>query len=130
MKVYETRLNWPVWVNNFLNWLCVDTDDIKSVAVSWGANENNPDSPDWKAVRSEGDRSLFYNGIVFVRLVWPVGFWLHIKWSRDHRFQTGWGWKLNGRFGLTFRFQSTESAARGTNGPNYGQAEGWLRGTT
>lgn len=39
------------------------------------------------------------------------------------------GWRLNGQFGVAFRVQSDDTAARGTTGPNYGQAPGWREGT-
>lgn len=47
----------------------------------------------------------------------------------QHPPRFGIGWKLNGRFGAIFRWQSDESAAEGTHGPNYGQATGWECGT-
>jgi len=119
-KTIENDPRWPDWANRLLNNLAVDTEKVRSFAFSVG--------PHWFA--REGTVSLFYNGAVFVRAVWPLGIWVQLKWSRNHRFQAGFGCKLIGRWGLNLRFQSTESAAAGTSGPNLGQAQGWDRGTT
>lgn len=109
------------WRDRLLNsWpFLLDTDYIGTIAFA--LDEEGPYSPE--------DYSLFYNGFVFLRLTFPFGVWLHVKVRPTWRFQCGAGWKLNGRFGLTFRFQTDESAARGVAGPNVGQASGWARGT-
>jgi len=79
-------------------------------------------------------KSLFYNAALFVRFNLPFGIFLGIRWagkdpSRKEFFQCGLGHKLNGDFAATFRFQSDDSAAGGTYGPNVGQASGWSAGT-
>jgi hypothetical protein len=61
---------------------------------------------------------LFWNGALMLRLVWPVGVFVQIRWSgkTDRRayWQGGIGWKVNGRFGLICRIPSSDaSAARG-----------------
>lgn len=119
-KVIENETEKPGWLGDLLNKLAVDTDKVRTFAFSAG-----PHAP-----AREGRVSLYYNGILFVRLNWPFGVWVQLKWSRNHRFQTGFGVKLNGRLGVNFRHQSTESAAAGTTGANSGQAQGWERGTT
>ena len=68
--------------------------------------------------------SLFYNGAFFFRFMLPFFVGVHIRWGVRY-LQIAIGWKLNGRFGLVFRVQSDKSAATGTHGPNYGQANGW-----
>jgi hypothetical protein len=120
MKTIENETEKPSWLGNLLNRLAVDTDKVRSFAFSVGP---------WGVAR-EGRVSLYYNGAVFLRLNWPFGWWLQLKWKADTRFQAGLGVKLNGRLGANFRLQTTESAARGTTGANSGQAQGWERGTT
>ena len=111
------------WLDRLLNaWpLCLYADSIRSVAVAWDA----------EGVCFPDARSLFNNGYVSLRITWPLGAWLHLKPVRDARFQCGAGWKLNGRFGLTMRWQADAKAAAGAheNAPNLGQAQGWQRGT-
>jgi hypothetical protein len=121
VRTIEQDKRLPAWLNWLLNhWpLCLDMDGIRTVAVAWDAD----------GVYMPGARSLFYNGFVMVRLVFPFGVWLHVKPARDHRLQMGLGWKLNGRFGVTLRWQTDASAAAGVSGPNYGQASAWARGT-
>jgi hypothetical protein len=126
MKVIEgnpdSALNkWP---------LLLDTDSIKSVGIAWLFKENG----EWKfAPRITGNTSLFYNAVFFLRLSLPLGIFGSFRWSpatdKKALFQTGFGWKLNGRFGITLRIQSDAASAAGTAGPNYGQATGFDYGT-
>lgn len=124
MKTLETN-HGGNWLDKLLNaWpLCLDADYTPSlVAIAWDAD----------GVYFPGGKSLYYNGFVFVRLTFPFGLWLHLRFARNHRSQFGVGWKLNGRFGITFRpWHSDESAAAGAHAgaPNVGQAAGWARGT-
>lgn len=81
---------------------------------------------------SDKDGSLYHNGAVFLRLALPCWIGLGVRWrgtgqGREY-FQFGVGWKRNGQFGVNFRFQSDDSAAAGTTGPNFGQALGWAEG--
>lgn len=117
--------------------LCIDTDSIKPLLeVEYGANPVSADAPDLTNlhVRLGGDcatGSLFRNGLLYVRLLWPLGLFVHVRWcgSCARTFlQVGLGWKLNGRFAVLFRVQSDASAAAGVSGPNIGQAAGWLEG--
>ena len=108
---------WDRLLNSFP--FLIDTDYIGTLAFAW--DEEGPYSPE--------DRSLFYNGYFMFRWVFPFGLWFHIKPARNLRIQFGLGWKLNGRIGLTLRFQTDESAADGEHGPNLGQASAWARGT-
>ena len=75
-------------------------------------------------IRFDNGTSLFYNGLVFIRVALP--FWIGINIRFGKRFlQMGIGWKLNGRFGTIFRIQTDKSAAEGSHGANYGQAKGY-----
>lgn len=87
---------------------------------------------DWFGREKEG--SLFYNGIFYFRFMLPFWIGVGIRWAggnptRREYLQTGIGWKGNGRFAILLRIQSDRSAAEGTSGPNYGQAEGFNCGT-
>lgn len=90
----------------------------------------------WGGRISFGDSettSLYYNGVLWLRLMLPFYVGLGLRWrgmGEGREFlQAGLGWKLNGDFAATFRVQSDGSAARGTTGPNFGQAVGWQEGT-
>jgi len=107
------------WWDKLQNFLAVDTDSIKSFAIAI----------DNRGVWFPGFVSNFYGGFLFLRFTWPVGFFVHIKPIPTGRFQIGFGWKINGRFAFTFRWQSDKNAAKGVHGPNFGQAKGWDRGT-
>lgn len=82
---------------------------------------------------SDKDDSLYHNGVFFLRLGLPLWIGLGLRWRGTGQgkeyWQGGIGWKRNGQFGLNFRFQSDDSAAAGTTGPNFGQAIGWSEGT-
>ena len=117
---YHHGGNWFDRLMNSFPFL-LDTDYIGTVAIAWDA----------QGVYSPEDRSLFYNGYLFMRLTFPFGVFLHVKPVADARFQCGFGWKLNGRFGLILRWQTDAKAAQGAhaNAPNSGQASAWRRGT-
>lgn len=126
MKVIEgdagSLLNrWP---------LLLDTDSIHSIGIAWLFKEGGK----WVfKPRVTGNTSLFYNAVFFVRLVYPFGIFASIRWSASTTakslIQVGFGWKLNGRAGLTLRIQSDASSAAGSSGPNFGQASGFDFGT-
>lgn len=83
--------------------------------------------------RITGNQSLFYNAVFFVRLSLPFGNFGSFRWSprtdKKALFQTGIGWKLNGRLAILFRVQSDKTSAAGVTGPNLGQATGFDYGT-
>lgn len=121
MKTLETN-HGGNWYDRLNNWLAVDMDRVRTVAFAW--DEDGPYFP--------ARRSLYYNGFLMLRLTWPLGAFLHLKFRHDTRSQFGLGWKLNGRFGAIFRpWHPDAKAAQGAheNAPNHGQAEGWERGT-
>jgi len=99
------------------------TDDVQIILQRWGA----------RITFGAGDSgSLYHNAAFFFRFNLPFGVWFGIRWKdepgKKSYFQGGIGFKLSGNLGANFRFQSDESAAEGTNGPNYGQATGWWDG--
>ena len=77
-------------------------------------------------------KSLYYNGIVFIRVMLPFYAGVMVRWSGSHvdkaYLQTHAGWKLNGDFAVTLRIQSDLEAAKGHEFPNEGQALGWADG--
>lgn len=108
------------WFDELMNALARHVEDMKTWAICW-------DKEGWY---NPGTKSLYYQGIFFLRLCWPFGWWLHIRVHPEwQRFQTGFGFKINGRFGANLRLQSDKEAEEGVSGPNWGQAKGWDRGT-
>lgn len=74
-------------------------------------------------------RSLYRNGIVCVRVMLPFFVGVFLRWRWDDTTAKSFltmhaGWKLSGELGFALRVQSDESSARGTTGPNAGQAWG------
>jgi len=104
----------------------------------WGAgNTLYPDLKNIELTLLRGrahDASLYYNGIVFIRVMLPFFVGIHIRWSghpdsKKQYLQTHIGWKKNGDFAVTFRIQNDTSSAAGTYGRNFNQAKGWSVGT-
>jgi hypothetical protein len=106
--------------------LLLDTDSIKSIGIAWIFKEKDK----WNFTpRITENKSLFYNALFFIRVAFPFGVFFHLRFTNQYLFQTGIGWKLNGRFAILFRVQTDASAAAGTSGPNYGQSIGYNYGT-
>lgn len=148
MKTIETDSRWPKWLNYFCNWLAADVYDITSVAKAegpWGTYWANVTSfwrrDDSSAVlilnpwtqqmeAANQYQSHIWNARYFHRKTYVNGKLRGLAWSwrpagKNYKHTIILGTKLNGRFALTFRFFHTDDAsARGTNGPNYGQATG------
>src|SRR5207302_1666850 len=122
MRTIEIDPRVPTWINWLLNHWPLNIHHEATATIFTIAY----DVEGW--YRPE-DGSLFYNGYFFIRIMFPLGIWVHIKPWRNRRIQFGIGWKGNGRFAITFRIISDSSAARGESGPNYGQATDWNRGT-
>lgn len=120
MKTYE--FNHGDWRDRLLNsWpFLIDADCVNTLFRA-GICHHEKWVP-W--IRFDNGTSLYYNGLVFIRVALPFWIGLHIRFGKRY-LQAGIGWKLNGRFGLIFRIQTDESAAEGTHGPNYGQAKGF-----
>lgn len=139
MKHTETHYGGN-WLDKLLNSFPFLLDDtwIKPVAeFAWGGNPNAFDRPLWSRVvlRFFGGcttDSMYHNNVVYIRALFPLAVFCMIRWSGSTTnrafIQFGMGWKLNGRFAITFRIQSDASAAAGYWGPNYGQAPGWHEG--
>src|SRR5882762_4279877 len=111
MKTLELDTRLPGWVNAVLNrWpFAIHRDAVATIftiaydAEGWYRPENV---------------SLYYNGYFFIRIMWPVGIWIHVKPHINLRLQGGLGYALNGRLKATFRKQTDESAAAGVQGRN------------
>ena len=131
MRIQEERHEnefWLLW--KLGNLTAIDSERINSKGIAWLFKENGK----WVfKPREVGNQSLFYNAIFFIRFCWPLGLFLSLRWSPSETakalFQTGLGWKLNGRFAILFRIQSDETSAAGVTGPNTGQARGFEFGT-
>ena len=78
----------------------------------------------WKLGRAwfKDPPSLFMNAAFFIQLRLPFWIGIQIRPFTKRYFQTGLGWKGNGRLAFLFRFQTDESSAIGMDGPNVGQA--------
>lgn len=79
------------------------------------------------------EEKLFYNGVIFFRVMLPFYIGFSIRWSGKNPtarefLQCYIGWKLNGFFSVVFRVQSDVSAAEGFTSPNPNQAVGWSDG--
>ena len=115
------------WLDRMLNeWpLLLDMDTIRSIGIAWLFKDGGR----WRfRPRITPNAALFYNAVFFLRLSFPFGIFVHVRWAENWRrslLQTGLGWKLNGRIAALFRLQSDTSAAAGVTGPNYGQATGF-----
>lgn len=131
MRIQEERHKnepWLLW--KIGNWTAIDSNFVKSIGVAWLFKDNG----EWKFIpRITGNTSLFYNSIFFLRLSFPLGIFFSFRWSesieKKSLWQTGVGWKLNGRLGVLFRIQSDKTSAAGVTGPNFGQATGFEYGT-
>lgn len=107
-----------------------------AIAIGYKTAETDNRGAGWGArlwVGRVSDESLFYNGVIFVRVMLPFFIGVHIRWSGRNPsvrefLQCYIGWKLNGAFSAVFRVQSDGSAAAGFTSPNPGQSVGWLDG--
>ena len=124
----------PAWLWRFGNSTAIDSDRVGSLGFAWGFRENGR----WFWLpRITGNRSLFFNALLFLRVTWvvflPVGLFASVRWSPSSTakalLQLGAGYKLNGRLAVLFRVQSDATSAAGVTGPNSGQAPGFEYGT-
>lgn len=126
------------WLKNLKDKMSIDPRHVVPlVCFQWGCSEKG-DKPDLTSAwiewgRSDKDYSLYHNGLFFLRLTWPLGFFWGLRWTgkpvKRQYLQTGIGYKLNGQWAFTFRFQNDKSAAEGTWGPNVGQSSRWQCGS-
>lgn len=136
------------------NLLSIDDRLVFSLGLAWLFKENGK----WNFIpRFTEDTSLFYNAVFFLRLTFTpftlimlfaaiylanphillaqlfLGTFASFRWGSSSvsksLLQTGFGFKLNGRYGALFRIQSDKTSAEGVTGPNYGQAQGFEYGT-
>lgn len=80
------------------------------------------------------DQSLFFNGILCVRVMLPLFVGVGVRWAGSNPNAKEFmhslvGWKINGAPSIEFRVQSDVSSTAGYTSPNGGQAYGWNRGT-
>ena len=131
MRIQEERHANEFWLMYWIgNITAIDSDLVKSIGIAWLFKENGK----WAFTpRITGNTSLFYNAVFFVRLSLPLGIFASFRWSdstiKKALFQTGIGWKLNGRLAILFRVQSDKTSAAGVTGPNLGQSGGFEYGT-
>jgi hypothetical protein len=154
MKTIETDDRYPRWVNAFLNWLAMPVERVVPLfSVQWGMGTmDRPNLRNYRVtrglavvaestrapydasartptlVRNWTHQSLFYNGVVYLRVLKPFGIFFLAR-TRKRILYLSLGWKLNGRATIGFRIQTDASAAAGDQGPNYGQAPGFMDGT-
>lgn len=106
-------------------------------AIQWGCGKNKPDLTNFEvSVGAKNNRSLYYNGIFYLRLMLPFYIGIMIRWSgsttKKAFLQTHIGWRLSGVPAITFRIQSDKSGFESNQGPafnNHNQATGWRCGT-
>lgn len=120
----------PHWLYMLGNLTAIDGDWVSSIGIAWMFKEDGK----WCFMpRITGEKSLFFNAVFFLRVSIPFGIFASFRWSSSTTnkalFQTGIGWKLNGRLGLLLRIQSDETSAAGSTGPNYDQSTGFEYGT-
>ena len=87
----------------------------------------------WVKFGHDADQSLFYNGILCVRVMLPFFVGIGIRWAGSNPAAREFahvaaGWKLNGELTAELRIQSDESSSAGATSPNFGQAWGWAAG--
>lgn len=100
------------WYDKLLNsWpFLLDDTAIQSQGLAIGFIEDGQ----WHfKPRVTGNAHQYFNALLFIRLTWPVGLFLHIRLSKNRLLQCGIGYKLTGRFAIHCRLQSDESSAKG-----------------
>lgn len=128
-KIVEERHDGESWLSWKLgNLLTVDQNSVQSAGFAWLFKEDGV----WKFLpRKVENKSLFYNAVFFIRFLWPLGIFWMMRWAAEGTrayWQSGFGFKLNGRFSITFRIQGDKASAEGVTGPNLGQATGFNYG--
>lgn len=107
---------------NFLNFLL----DIGRSRTLYRDGSFTHSTIDWLTT------ALYWNGIVFVRLTSPFGFFWQLRWGGAKAdpalWQFGIGYDNHGRFRFIFRIQSDASARAGTTIPNDWEVAGWAFG--
>jgi hypothetical protein len=122
------------WLGNLLDKFpfVLRKDSMRSFAFAWLFIDPATGKWDLRPRRCE-NASQFYNAVFFLRLSWPFGVSLSLRFSDSTQahaiIQLTLGWKLNGRIAFELRLQSDQTSAAGVSGPNTGQATGWNFGT-
>jgi hypothetical protein len=127
---------------------------VASIQYGYGTEE----SPNFTNVRLrwfEGNTgTLYWNGILFLRLMFPLFLGFQFRWSKTRLMQMHFGWKMNGNWAMGFywaiflwpllyffgwhwyylflffmiRFQTDASAMAGMDIPNPWEASGFADG--
>ncbi len=77
------------------------------------------------------EERLFRNGVFFFRLAAPFLIAFSLRWSEKKdakHLDFVFGYRPNGVFGVSFRFQTDASSEAGYDIPNLNQAKGWNEG--
>jgi hypothetical protein len=131
--VVENDPRLPNWLNTLLNWppFLLPTYVIAPV-IMFTSGYISAETGKWVWIDFTNQYpQMFRNGMFCIRFMLPFCICLQVRWSADASpsyFQTIIGWKLNGRFGLSFRFEDDPSAAAGVLQVNTDQASGWNEG--
>ena len=128
----ETDPRLPKWLNTILNWppFLLPMQFIFPIfCIVLGFKRNGQ----WVLgkIGTGPSPQMFWNGIFEVRFMLPFYVNMMIRWSSTSSpsyWQFQFGWKLNGRFGIAFRFLDDASAAAGVLSPNTDQAGGFNEG--
>lgn len=121
------------WYDKLLNsWpFLIEDTTVESQGIAWGFKENGK----WVFIpRLTGNAHQFFNAIFFMRLTFPLGLFVQIRWSDKlvgkQFIQYGFGYKNSGRIAVLCRVQSDASSAIGYHEglPNLGQAQGFEYG--
>ena len=133
----ENDPNLKPWVNTVLNSppLCLPIEWCTTlILASFGYKEQvHPDNP-WRYIFTRiqfGGKDLFWNSIFSISYGFPFCLAIMFRWRATgdpSYWQFVIGWKPNGRFALTCRFEDDASSAAGMNAPNPGQVQGWEGG--
>lgn len=109
--------------------LMIDDRLVTSLGVAWLFKYQNEWCP---LPRFIGKEWQYANAIFYVKVTFPFGIWLHVRWSdnpdvKRQFYQCGIGWKDSGRFAVHSRLQSDKTAADGyhTGLPNLDQTTGF-----
>lgn len=118
MRILEERHpgeSWLLW--KLGNWTTVPVEWVASIGLAVGFKDGFVFLTRGHGFKYFSEDSLFWNAALFVRLVFPLGVYVQVRWSGNTEgkayVQFGLGYKLNGRFGALFRIQSDDSAKVG-----------------
>ncbi|MDE1907423.1 MAG: hypothetical protein KGH75_13345 [Rhodospirillales bacterium] len=131
----ETDPRLPSWLNTVLNsppFLLPMEAIIPLLCLTCGFLSARNDRLVLARVDRGENPQMYSNGALMIRLMFPFWIGIQVRWSgaidKPAYLQMGIGWKLNGRFAITFRIQDDLGAAAGVLAPNTDQSIGWHEG--